>query len=181
MEGSAGFDRLMEDAEVVPPGAEGVLLLPYFTGERNPHWDSSARACLTGLSLEHDRRHVARAVLEAVAFCLADVWEAVHNPGELDEVVRLTGGITQSPLWAQIVADVLGQRLVSVEAADASAIGAAMLGFSVLGGFSLQGMAAQVRKGSSYMPDLERHAFYAARHKVFQGLYPRRLVTAEER
>ena len=174
LEGAEGYRQLMLQAERIAPGAEGVFLLPYFTGERNPHWDTQARALLSGLSFEHTRAHVARAVLEGVAFCLADVWEALSEAGGAEEApsqVRLTGGVTQSPVWGQIVADVLGVSLTAVEAADASAVGAAMLGFHALQGLPLEQMAGRVQTGARYAPDPDRYAFYRRRHRLFQQLY----------
>lgn len=169
--GEEGFLKLLADAAGIAPGAEGAILVPYFTGERNPHWDSSARAVLSGLALGHNRAHIARAVLEGVAFCLADVWEALNVAGDVHEPVRLTGGITQSHLWAQILADVLGVSLVAVEAADASAIGAAMLGFCALEGIALDKMASGVQKGTLYTPDPARSEAYRHIHQAFQDLY----------
>jgi gluconokinase len=204
--GDAGYERLFVEAASVPAGAEGVLLLPYFAGERNPHWDPDARARLVGLGLEHGRAHVARAVLEGVAFCLADVWQALEErrsittegaentedrrgvnaeeaenvrfteAGEvvarLDSSIHLTGGITRSPLWMQILADVLGERLAPVEAADASAAGAAMLGQWALGQVgSLEEAAGRVKPGEIIEPDMPRHAAYARQHKRWQSVY----------
>jgi gluconokinase len=154
-----------------------VLLVPYFSGERSPHWDAQARALLVGLGLEHGRAHIARAALEGVAFCLADVWEALETEGAPAAtslpVVHLTGGITRSPLWVQILADVLGVRLAPVEAADASVVGAAMLGQWALGQVgSLEELAQRVPPGPLVEPDGERHAAYVEEHRRWQGLYP---------
>jgi len=177
--GEEGFTRLMADAASVPAGAGGVLLVPYFSGERSPHWDAQARALLVGLGLEHGRAYIARAALEGVAFCLADVWEALqrealqgeNQPAELP-VVHLTGGITRSQLWVQILADVLGVRLAPVEAADASVVGAAMLGQWALGqAGSLEELAQSVPPGPLVEPDGERHAAYVEEHRRWQGLY----------
>ena len=170
--GEAGYERLFAEAASVPAGAEGVLLLPYFAGERNPHWNPAARAMLVGLGLEHRRAHVARAALEGVAFCLADVWQALEA-APLDSPIHLTGGITRSALWMQILADVLGERLAPVEAADASAIGAAMLGQWALGqAGSLEEAAGRVKPGEIIAPDRQRHAAYARQHKRWQKIYP---------
>ncbi len=173
--GEEGFLKLLAEAAEITPGAQGVILVPYFTGERSPHWDSTARAVLSGLALGHTRAHIARAVLEGVAFCLADVWEALDVAAGVHEAVRLTGGITQSHLWAQIVADVLGVRLVAVEAADASAVGAAMLGACALEGIPLEQIAARtgssLQKGTLYTPDQDRTAFYRGVHRAYQDLY----------
>lgn len=126
-----GFARLFTDAEAVEPGAEGLTLLPYLSGERSPHWRSDLSATVHGLRLRHTRAHLARAGLEAVAFCLAQLWESLC-PGL--ERVKLTGSITASPPWMQILADVLQAEVVPVDAADASAVGAAMLAGGSAGG-----------------------------------------------
>lgn len=178
-----GYALLLSEAAQIPPGAQGILLLPYFAGERSPHWDACARASVFGLGLQHTRAHIARSVLEGVAYCLADVWLALRSARAADDlcedglpldagtIVRLTGGITLSPLWSQIVADVLGVTLVSVEAADASAVGAAMLGHHALGLASLSQLTDKVERGSTYKPDPERHKLHVELHKRFQMMY----------
>ena len=168
--GDAGYQRLLADAAEVPPGAEGVTFLPYLSGERSPYWNPAARALISGLSLAHSRAHVARAVLEGVAYCLADVWQ-VLNTGEPIGEVRLTGNVTHDPLWAQIVADVLGVPLLADEAADASALGAARLGHLALGQITGLDDLASAASGRSYEPDPARHALYESGHAVFQELY----------
>jgi gluconokinase len=168
-----GYAKLLAEAEVIPPGSDGLFLLPYFSGERSPHWDPKARAAILGLRLDHHRAHIARAALEGVAFCLADVWQAlVSNQGQEDVLhAHLTGGVTRSPLWAQIIADVLALRLTSVEIADASAVGAAILGHQALGIASISELANKIEKGSLYEPDPQLHRVYADLHRRFQQLY----------
>ncbi len=165
----AGYEAVLKDAASVPAGAGGVMVLPYFTGERSPHWNPDARAFFYGLGLEHTRAHVARAALEGVAFCMADVWQALSSQMDLLEPAKLTGGITRAPTWAQILADVLGVALVPVEIADASALGAALLGHEALG----RGVTSQLSlsAGRPFQPDPQRHGFYQVRHQVFQSLY----------
>ena len=172
----AGYEQLLTDAAAIPPGAGGVLMLPYFTGERSPHWNAAARAIIYGLGLEHSRAHVARATLEAVAFCLADVWQALAEGNEPAEPARLTGGIVRAPIWVQILADVLGIPLAPVQIADASALGAAILGHWALGNIpALAEGGALPRLDLILEPDPQRHAFYSARHQAFQSLYRRLL------
>jgi gluconokinase len=167
-----GYARLMEEIEAVPPGAEGVRLLPYFTGERSPHWNANATAALLGLRLAHTRAHIARAALEGVAFCLADVWQALAAAGPPPETVALTGGILRSPAWAQLLADVLGVELRALEATDASALGAARLAHAALGNASaLDPVPPDPATQQRYVPDPERHKLYAAIHAEWQGLY----------
>lgn len=165
-----GYARLSADAATVPPGAAGVMLLPYFTGERSPHWNPQARATLLGLGLEHTRAHIARAALEGVAFCLADVWEALVQ--EEPPSVYVTGGMSESAVWVQILADVLGVPVARMEVEGASAAGAAMLGHRALGHIpTLETLTEGMEPGRTFAPDRERHGFYAERHKTFQALY----------
>jgi gluconokinase len=166
-----GYQRMFTDAVDIAPGSAGVTLLPYFAGERSPYWNAEARAAITGLGLEHDRRHIARAVLEGVAYRLGEIWEALGASGN-QEPVRLTGGILQSPAWAQIVCDVIGAPLAAVETGDASAIGAAMLGFTALGlAPSLETCASRVLPGMSWLPNPVNHDIYRAGLEKFHQLY----------
>lgn len=172
LQGAAGFQAIMEDAACTPVGADGLVFLPYFAGERSPHWNPELRASLVGMSLEHNRRSVARAVLEGVAFCLKDIWQVLleENPDVAE--VRLTGSITQSPVWMQIVADVIGCPVIPVEAADASALGAAVLGGYALGSISrLESLSAQMAKGLVIQPDPLAHRSYQALHNHYQELF----------
>jgi gluconokinase len=170
--GRDGYGALMKEAGAIPPGADGVRLLPYFTGERSPHWNAEASATLTGLRLSHTRAHIARAALEGVAFCLADVWLALLAAGPAPEFAALTGGILRSPLWAQIVADVLGVELRALEASDASALGAARLAHAALGHpEALHPTPPDPATQKRYAPDAERHATYRDLHVQWQGLY----------
>lgn len=172
LERSEGYKRLYEDAAETEPGANGLVIVPYFAGERNPHWDAQARAVFDGLTLEHGRKEIARAVLEGAAFCLADIWEAL---GPVKDRVRLTGMINRQPVWAQIVCDVLGAPMAGLEAADASVIGAGMLGHAALGSTgSLEEIAATARPANAYTPNAERHEVYQGIHRRFQEIYLRR-------
>ena len=98
-------------AAEVPPGSDGLLFLPYLTGERSPHPDPLARGAFVGLTVGHDRRHLTRAVLEGVAFGLRDGLDLMVAAGmPAPAQIRASGGGTASPLWRQILADVLGRR-----------------------------------------------------------------------
>jgi xylulokinase len=122
------FDELLAPAAEVPPGSEGLLFLPYLTGERTPHPDPLARGAFVGLTVRHGQAHLTRALLEGVAFGLRDSFELMRSAG-LAEIaqVRITGGGARSPLWRQILADVLGAELVTVNTTEGAAYGAALL------------------------------------------------------
>jgi sugar (pentulose or hexulose) kinase len=168
---AAGFEKIILEAASVPPGSQGVTFLPYFTGERSPHWDASVRALITGLGLEHHRGHIARAAMEGVAYCLADVWDALNFKREEVQSVRLTGGITRTPFWAQIVADVLGIQLLITSAADASVVGAALMGQNALGIDSKREPISKTTGESVIDFDPEKYALYQEKHRLFQKLY----------
>jgi gluconokinase len=169
---SAAYERLFAEAAEIAPGAEGVTVLPYFTGERAPHWNPKARGVISGLGANHTRAHIARAVLEGVAYCLADVWDIVAGRSVLRTPTRLTGRVTHSPVWAQIIASVLGVPLALTEAADASAVGAAMLGQLAMGyAGSIEELTDQVKHGRVIEPDPHCMQVYEAGHEQFRELY----------
>ena len=168
--GPAAFEQLAADAASVPPGAEGVFLLPYFAGERSPHWAPKDKGMLYGLGMQHTRKHIARAAMEGVANCLADVWDAMYGSETTKgEMVRLTGGITRTPLWAQTLADMLGVPLMALEVADTSATGAALLGMHALGLIPADSMFP-AEPGPVYAPDPKRHQFYKQHHREYRAL-----------
>jgi xylulokinase len=123
-----GFDELLAPAADVPAGSDGLLFLPYLTGERTPHPDPLARGAFVGLTVRHTKVHLTRAVLEGVAFGLRDSFELIKNAGltSIDQV-RVSGGGAKSILWRQILADVFDAELVTVNTTEGAAYGAAIL------------------------------------------------------
>ncbi len=122
------YDDLLAPVESIEPGSEGLIFLPYLTGERTPHPDPLARGAFVGLTVRHTQPHMTRSVLEGVAFGLRDSFELMKAAG-LSEIrqVRISGGGARSPLWRQILADVLGSELVTVNTKEGAAYGAALL------------------------------------------------------
>ena len=118
----------MAEAEAVPAGAGGIVFLPYLSGERTPHADPDARGALVGLSASHTRGHVMRAVLEGVAFGLADSFDLLRDLGVEATVARASGGGARSDFWLRICASVLGVPVCRMAVDEGSAFGAAMLG-----------------------------------------------------
>jgi xylulokinase len=122
------YDTLVDQAGVVPAGCDGLIFLPYLTGERTPHPDPLARGAFIGLTVRHTLPHLTRAVLEGVSFGLRDSFELMKEAGlSVVNQVRVTGGGARSPLWMQILADVLGVELVTVSSKEGAAYGAAVL------------------------------------------------------
>lgn len=125
---SMEFSQLVDEAATAPPGSDGLLFLPYLTGERTPHPDPLARAAFVGLTVRHGRAHLTRAVLEGVAFGLRDSFELMKEAGLAHiRQVRISGGGAKSALWRQILADVFNTELVTVNTTEGAAYGAALL------------------------------------------------------
>ena len=121
-------DRLDAAAREVPAGAEGVLFLPYLMGERSPIWDGRASGAFAGLTLYHRREHLYRAVLEGVTFALMhNIESGAAGADALDDDLIVVGGAAHSDLWMQIIADVTGRRVLTIEQDVEAAMGAAIL------------------------------------------------------
>jgi xylulokinase len=122
------YDAMLDEAEGVPPGCEGLVFLPYLAGERTPHFDAGARGAFCGLSVTHGRGALTRAVLEGVAFALRDCLDTVRDVGAIAERGRVSGGGSRSRLWLRTVASVLELPLEVMATDQGSAFGAALLG-----------------------------------------------------
>ena len=122
------YDELVNEADEIQPGSDGLFFLPYLTGERTPYPDPYARAGWIGLTLRHSRAHMTRAVLEGVAYGLKDSFELVRSAGlGTIKQVRISGGGAKSSLWRKILASVLGVELVTINTTEGAAYGAALL------------------------------------------------------
>jgi len=124
---NASFDELVAAAQKIEPGADGLLWTPYLMGERTPHIDPDARASLIGLSANHTKAHVVRAILEGVAFSLRECIEVFRDSGIPVERIRLGGGGARSLLWRQIQSDIYGVPVETLRAEEGAAFGAALL------------------------------------------------------
>ena len=168
------FDALVAEAAAWPPGAEGLLFLPYLAGERTPHADPDARGAFVGLELRHDRGALVRAVLEGVAFGLADSLDLLRALGVEAARARISGGGARSRLWLEIVASVLGVPLELTESEEGSAFGAALLG-GVAGGVFRdvdEAVARCVRVTSTVEPNTAWSDAYREAHERYRALYP---------
>jgi xylulokinase len=168
------FDALVATAEDVPAGSAGAWFLPYLSGERSPHPDPLARGAFVGLTLAHDRRHLVRAVLEGVAFGLRDGLDLMVAAGmPAPSRVRASGGGIASPLWRQILADVLEAELATVSTTEGAAYGAALLATVAAGWVPTvdAAVAAFVRATPVAAPGPDAAAYRDA-HATFRELYP---------
>jgi gluconokinase len=169
-------------AQAAPAGAEGLLMLPFLAGERSPNWDVNARGALLGMTLGHDRGHIARAAMESICLHLAQVMSALREICTSPRQVRTTGGFRGSSFWVQMLCDCLDTPLALPQEGDASVLGAAMLAMRAEGAMSslldapkLVPIVGEVRPDRSasdhFARQLERYEdLYATLKPQFAGL-----------
>jgi xylulokinase len=168
------FDELLSGASEVPAGSDGLLFLPYLTGERTPHPDPLARGAFVGLTVRHELRHMTRAVIEGVAFGLRDGLDLMVGAGVTKPAqIRASGGGTRSGLWRQILADVLDAEIAVVGTEEGAAYGAALLAGVGAGWWASVDEAVDsiIEVDPVARPSGDRDAYDEA-HSRFAGLYP---------
>jgi xylulokinase len=172
--GKADYDELSELASQAPPGAEGLLFLPYLTGERTPHLDPGARGGFFGLTSRHNVSHLTRAVMEGVAFSLRDSLEIMVALGTNPTQIRATGGGARSLLWRQLLADVFGRPIVRTVAVEGPASGAALLAGVTAGVFENveEACAGISLRPDTCEPDTSRTRLYDDYFAAYRELYP---------
>ena len=169
----ATYDELNAAAATLPPGAEGLLAVDHFQGNRTPHTDALARGAITGLTLKHTRAHVYRALIEGICLGTRAIVDAFGTAFEARRIV-VAGGAVNAPFWLQLHADTLGLPLEVTEQPEAPCLGAAILAAVGAGAYPDidAGCAAMVRTARVIKPDMAAHAAYApifARYKAAYG------------
>ncbi len=157
----------------IPPGADGLVVLPYFMGERAPVWDSGARGMVLGLTLYHTREHLFRSFLEAGAYALRHSIEVGQKMGlPLDEACIATGGVTKSQLWLQILADVLGRPVLTLAEEAGAPLGNALLAGMATGAVEgYESINSWISHRVAATPDEERHALYTEYYGSYRRVY----------
>jgi gluconokinase len=170
----AGWQRRIEEADTVPPGCEGLLFLPYLQGERAPVWDADAKGVFFGVRSLHDHRYFMRACLEGVSYALYQIGTSLEETVGPIQHIYASGGFTRSTAWLQLMADVFLKRVHITSVADASAIGAGIMGLCALGFIEdLDAAKSLVQVVRTFEPDAGRHAVYMENYKIFTQLYDR--------
>lgn len=167
------YDLICAEADVAPIGSEGLIFLPYLTGERTPYPDANARGVLFGLTRRSDRTHVARAVLEGVAYGLQDSFQIMEDMKLPIRQVRASGGGARSKVWRQIQADVTGHTHVTINVDEGPALGVALLAGVGTGVYQsvAEACRAVIQVKDSTDPCDVNHVAYKRFHKVYQNLY----------
>ena len=164
---------LNAEAQQVPTGSEGLFFLPYLAGERTPHADPLARGCFIGLTLKHSRGHLARAIMEGVAYALHDSLQIIRELNVPVKQIRVGGGGAKSDLWRQIQADAFGQKVYRIDAEQGPAFGVALLAAVGAGAYKNieEACAATIHTVDETAVDQVAAKYHARAIPVFQQLY----------
>lgn len=170
--GKNAYERMAEEGKSIAPGAGGLIALPYLAGERTPINDPGAAGALLGIRLDHDRRHIYRAMIEGIAYGIAQHIDILReNDIRINKIVAIGGGI-KNPLLMQIIADVTGEAINTPATTIGASYGDAILAAIGCGGFASFGEAKKVFKsGKLYNPNIENKTVYAKNMRRFTELY----------
>lgn len=173
--GESDFAKVEAMAKEIAPGSEGVLFLPTLMGERTPYWDPNTRGSLIGFSLYHDRRHIARAIYEGIAFALTTCAQVMKECGRPVGSLMITGGGAKSGLWPQLLSSMCGvEARVHAAAGEATSLGAAIAAGVGAGMFAdYSDGAAKVRSKARFSPDPEQAKAYEQIYPVYAAIYDR--------
>ena len=167
-------DALLAEAAATPPGADGLVFLPYLAGERSPIWDPEARGVLAGLTLSHGRGHIARAILEASALAIRHVAAPMLAAGVEVREMRVCGGPAQSEVWNQIKADVTGFTVAVPAVLETAVLGSAILGACAIGAYPdlPSAIEAMTRVDRRLEPDPANADVYERLFEAYVAMYP---------
>lgn len=170
----APFEQIVAEAADSPPGAHGLLFMPYLNGERCPYPDPVLRAAFIGLTGRHRRGDMARAVMEGSVYALADMYALMRPLGISGEVIKASGGGARSELWRQLQADIFGCDVVTTEgAAEGAAFGAALVaGLAVKVWADAASAAGSCRLITRQAPNGATAEVHAQAHRIYRNLYP---------
>lgn len=167
---SADYSVLFENIKATIAGSNGLIFLPYLSGERAPIWDSESCGTFFGLKLHHDQHHLSRAVLEGICYALNEVLAALEPQAEEILQLNVSGGFVHARIWMEILADITGKEVVLVQTEDASAIGAAYLAVKAIGLTAEYPMSAGEKE--CIQPNPDHHKIYKQLFSVYKQLYP---------
>lgn len=163
------YDTVFESAAAVPAGSQGLIFLPYLSGERAPIWDPASSGAFIGLRLDHGQAELSRAVLEGICYALNDVLLTVERASDVVTHLHVSGGLVHSQAWMQLLADITGKNIVLLQTEDASAVGAAYLAART----ALPDLKPPTAPAAeTLVPNAENHHVYKRMFSIYQKLYP---------
>jgi xylulokinase len=165
------FGKLMREAEKSPPGARGLIMLPYFSGERTPIHDPDAKGVVFGLNLTHTRGDIYRALLEGIAFGTNHIFETYREIGHLPKKLLAVGGGTKNAVWAQATSDISGLAQTVCRKTVGACYGDAFLAALAVGDVRKNDVRAWNPVARRIVADKRNRAVYARQYEVFKALY----------
>ena len=163
------FDEVISS---VNPGSDGLVFLPYLTGERAPHWDANAKGVYFGIQIQHTKAHFGRAMIEGMLFALYSVALALEETTGPIHTIYASGGLARSSVWVQILADVFNKPVFVKDTVESSAWGAVLIGLEALGiTAEVTQITTQEEGDDSYLPNKEHHLIYMKNFQQFERLY----------
>jgi gluconokinase len=165
--------KVLALAADAPPGSEDVYFLPYLLGERAPVWNEDACGMFYGLRMHHKKEHLTRAVIEGITFSLLQILNSIESANIVIEQIHISGIVTQSEWWMQLIADIFGKKILFTGGDDASATGAAFIGMYATGIIpDLSDVSSFLKTKKIFTPDETIHLLYQKHYKLYTSLYP---------
>jgi gluconokinase len=167
------LNSILKIAEQAPACAEGLIFLPYLLGERGTIWNEDASAMFYGLRMIHKKEHLTRAVIEGISFSLLQILKAIENSDIRIDKIYVSGIVTKSEWWMQLLADIFGKTMVLSDESDASAIGAVFMGMYATGAINdLSEAKSFITTTKTFEPDEVINKLYQQQYKLYVSLYP---------
>lgn len=164
------YTQAFEEIDAVPAGSNGLIFLPYLTGERSPIWDTKSCGTFFGINTNHTQAFFARAVLEGICFSLNEILTVIEQSSDKITQINVSGGFVASKTWMTMLADLTGKRICLLQAEDASAIGAAYMAMRSLNLIKdYTGIKMQFHEVID--PDMVKHTIYKKNFSVYKQLY----------
>jgi xylulokinase len=170
---ATGIRELATEAQASPPGAKGLVVLPYFSGERTPIHDTHAKGVIFGLNLTHTRGDLFRAALEGIALATNHIMETFDDAGEPPQNIFAVGGGTQNRVWAQATSDICGRTQILREKSMGASYGNTFLAALAVGDAQPKDIKVWNPIGSEFTANVENAEIYRRHYEVFRNLYDR--------
>ena len=167
------YELITAQAAQAPAGSEGLIFLPYLTGERTPHADPHARGAWIGLSLRHGRSHLIRSVIEGATYAMRDSLEIIQQMNIPVRQIRLSGGGARSSFWRQVQADIYGKKVCTINAEQGPAYGVALLAAAGTGAYKnvVQACQKTITLATETTPDRKAKAVYNRFYPLYGNMY----------
>lgn len=172
--GPDAYSEMVESIRDIPAGSNGLIVLPYFAGERTPLDDPFAKGMFFGMTLNHTREHMFKAILEAIGYTISQLLDILQENGVGVRELFAVGGGTKNPIWLQIIADITGHTVITNEVTIGASYADALMAGIGHGTFrDFEALKPIMKKTASYEPNPENRALYQSYKEIYLALYER--------